>query len=177
MSGICQRARGWTAVLRAATVIAVMAVGTALQGGYVDAVSEDSGVLAQTANVTNADPCRFLTAQEMGKAFGRSIAKSAKINNLCEYTATDRGVIVVRLSTAPLEAGVFLFAKTGLARGEKSVTKVPTPVGEAYFDAGLPCFVGRVGNQEVQIETTIEPLPREAMIAVGTRVMQALGGK
>jgi hypothetical protein len=29
----------------------------------------------------------------------------------------------------------------------------------------------------VQIETTIEPVPRDAMIAVGTRIMETLAGK
>jgi hypothetical protein len=46
--------------------------------------------------------------------------------------------------------------------------------GEAYFESILPAFIGRVGNHEVQIETTIEPVPREAMIAVGLRIMETL---
>ncbi len=37
--------------------------------------------------------------------------------------------------------------------------------------------IGRVGNYDVQIETTIEPVPRDAMIAVGTRIMETLAGK
>jgi hypothetical protein len=41
----------------------------------------------------------------------------------------------------------------------------------------LPAFIGRVGNHDVQIETTIEPLPREAMIALGIRIMENLARK
>jgi hypothetical protein len=54
---------------------------------------------------------------------------------------------------------------------------VATAAGEAYFESILPAFVGRVGNHEVQIESTIEPVPREAMIAVGLRVMERLARK
>ena len=45
---------------------------------------------------------------------------------------------------------------------------------EAYFDRELSVFIGRVGNHEVQIETTIQPVPRETMIAVGGRIMESL---
>lgn len=55
--------------------------------------------------------------------------------------------------------------------------KVPTAFGEAYFDSALPVFIGRVGNREVQVETTIQPVPRDAMIAVGTRIMETLARK
>jgi hypothetical protein len=34
-----------------------------------------------------------------------------------------------------------------------------------------------VADHDVQIETTIEPLPRDAMIAVGTRIMETLARK
>jgi len=33
-------------------------------------------------------------------------------------------------------------------------------------------FVGHVGNYDVQIETIIQPVSRDAMIAVGTRIME-----
>jgi hypothetical protein len=56
----------------------------------------------------------------------------------------------------------------------KGAEKVATAAGEAYFESILPAFIGRVGNHEVQIETTIEPVPREAMIAVGLRIMETL---
>ena len=44
-------------------------------------------------------------------------------------------------------------------------------------DVILPAFIGRVGDWEVQIETTIQPLPRDAMIAVGKRMMETIAGR
>ena len=44
-------------------------------------------------------------------------------------------------------------------------------------DTILPAFIGRVGDREVQIETTIQPLPRDAMIAVGKRMMETIAGR
>jgi len=38
-------------------------------------------------------------------------------------------------------------------------------------------FVGHVGNYDVQIETITQPVSRDAMIAVGTRIMETLAGK
>ena len=54
----------------------------------------------------------------------------------------------------------------------QGVEKVMTAAGEAYLDSTFPVFIGRVGDHEVQIETTIQPLPREALIAVGRRIME-----
>jgi hypothetical protein len=67
--------------------------------------------------------------------------------------------------------------KSAVAQGHKGAEKVAAAAGEAYFESILPAFVGRVGNREVQIETTIEPVPREAMIAVGLRIMETLARK
>ena len=67
--------------------------------------------------------------------------------------------------------------KSVIAQGQKGPEKVTTTVGEGYFESILPAFIGRVGNYDVQIETTIEPVPRDAMIAVGTRIMELLAGK
>jgi hypothetical protein len=60
------------------------------------------------------------------------------------------------------------------SQNQKEVAKVATPVGEAYFDSTFPLFIGRVGDRDVQIETTIEPAPREALIAVGRRIMETI---
>jgi hypothetical protein len=111
----------------------------------------------------------------MGKALGRPM-QSSKLANVCEYRGTESGMVVVKVQTGP-EGTILRYAKRGLAQGQKEVEKVPTPAGEAYFDSTLPGFIGRVGNQEVQIETTIQPVPREAMIAVGTRIMETLSRK
>ena len=67
--------------------------------------------------------------------------------------------------------------KSSVAGGHKGVEKVTTTVGDGYFESILPAFIGRVGNYDVQIETTIEPVPRDAMIALGTRIMETIAGK
>jgi hypothetical protein len=78
---------------------------------------------------------------------------------------------VCRFFTA--EAMGKAFGRPSGAR-RQGVEKVTIAIGEAYFDNTLPVLIGRVGNLEVQIETTIQPVPREAMIAVGTRIMETL---
>jgi hypothetical protein len=54
---------------------------------------------------------------------------------------------------------------------------VPSTPLLRHFESILPAFIGRVGDHEVQIETTIQPVPREAMIAVGLRIMETLARK
>ncbi len=147
--------------LQAATIIALAA-----------GCSASSTVLAQT---TSDDPCRYFTAQEMGKAFG-SPMKSSKLANVCEYRGTGTGMVVVKVETGT-EGTILRHVKSASAQGQKGAEKVSTAVGEAYFDSILPAFIGRVGNREVQIETTIQPVPREAMIAVGTRILETLARK
>lgn len=108
----------------------------------------------------------------MGSAFGRPM-KSSKLANVCEYRAAGTDVVVVKVE-AGSEGIILRHVKGALAQKSEGVEKVPTAVGEAYFDSTLPVFVGRVGNREVQIETTIQPMPRDAMIAAGTRIMETL---
>jgi hypothetical protein len=67
--------------------------------------------------------------------------------------------------------------KSASAQGHKMAEKVVAKAGEAYFENILPAFIGRVGNHDVQIETTIQPVPRQAMIAVGLRIMETLARK
>ena len=111
----------------------------------------------------------------MGKAFGRPM-KSSKLVNACEYCDTGSGVVIVKVDTGP-EGTILAHVKRASAQGHKGADKVATAAGEAYFESILPAFVGRVGNHNVQIETTIEPVPREAMIAVGRRIMETLARK
>jgi hypothetical protein len=61
--------------------------------------------------------------------------------------------------------------------GQQGAEKIEAAIGEAYFDSILPVFIGRVGNYDVQLETTIQPVPRDAMIAAGTRIMETLARK
>jgi hypothetical protein len=130
---------------------------------------------ADAAQRTSEDPCRYFTAQEMGKAFGRPM-KSSTLATVCEYRGAENGLVVVKVETGP-EGTIIRHVKSASAQGHKGAEKVATAAGEAYFDSILPAFIGRVGNQEVQIETTIEPVPREAMIAVGLRIMETLARK
>ena len=127
------------------------------------------------AQSTNVDPCRFATAEAVGKAFGRPM-QSSKLVDVCQYRGTPTGLVVVRVKAGP-EGTILRHVKSVIAQRQKGAEKVTTTVGEAYFDSILPAFIGRVGNYDVQIETTIEPVPRDAMIAVGTRIMETLAGK
>lgn len=131
-----------------------------------------SSLVAQT---TVEDPCRFASAEAMGKAFGRPM-KSSKLGDVCQYSGTPTERVVVRVN-AGREGTIFGHVKTAAAQGQKAAEKVKTAVGEAYFDSSVPAFVGRVGNYNVQIESTIQPVPHDAMIAVGTRIMETLAGK
>ena len=164
-----RRVWSWRRALQASALM--MIAGTSLVG-QADVSAEARAVPAQS---TAADPCRFATAEEVGKAFGRPM-QSSKLSGVCQYKSAATVLVVVRVTAGP-EGTILRFAKRGIERGEKTAEKVATPVGEAYFDSLLPAFIGRVGNQEVQIETTIEPVPRQAMITVGTKIMQTLSGK
>lgn len=168
-----RRNRRWRGgVLPAATLIAL------LSGGGAAPAKEAEGLAPFPAGATGTtgddDPCRFATAEAIGQAFGRSM-KSSKLANICEYRAgTD--LVVVKVTAGP-EGTILRHLKTATAQNAKGAEKVATKMGEAYFDSILPVFVGRVGNQEVQLETTIQPTPRDAMIAAGTRIMETLARK
>ena len=124
---------------------------------------------------TSEDPCRFATAEAVGKAFGRRM-QSSKLVDVCQYRGTPTDLVVVRVKAGP-EGTILQHVKRAAAQGHKGAEKATTTVGEAYFDSVLPAFIGRVGNYDVQIETTIEPVPRDAMIALGTRIMETIAGK
>jgi hypothetical protein len=165
------RARSW----KCGALLAAMIVAEATGCSAANANEDNPPVPAARADVaqsTSEDPCRYFTAQEMGKAFGRPM-KSSKLAKVCEYRGTEGGLVVVKVETGS-EGTIMRFAKSASAQGHKGTEKVATAAGEAYFDSTIPAFIGRVGNREVQIETTIEPVPREAMIAVGLRIMATL---
>ena len=62
-------------------------------------------------------------------------------------------------------------------------TRFPSPRFASFrqplrlFTRLKSAFVGHVGNYDVQIETIIQPVSRDAMIAVGTRIMETRAGK
>ncbi len=165
-----RRVRGWRRVALPATLIALVA-----GGSPVDLVHASAPAGGGVAQATSDDPCRFATAAAVGKAFGRPM-KSSKLVNVCQYQAEGSGMVFVKVAAGP-EGTILRHVKTALAQGHKGAERVTTTVGEAYFDSILPVFIGRVGNYDVQIETTIEPVPREALIAVGTAVLKTLAGK
>ena len=173
-NGARLRARSWKCgASKAATIIAVAASCSACSANEANARVPDAR--ADVVQSTSEGPCRYFTAQEMGKAFGRPM-KSSKLANVCEYRATGSGLVVVKVETGP-EGTIMRHAKSASAQGHEGAEKVASAAGEAYFESILPAFIGRVGNHEVQIETTIQPVPREAMIAVGLRIMETLARK
>ena len=175
INGTRFRARSWKCgALQAATIIAVAAGCNASSAN--EANAPVPAPRADVAQSTSEDPCRYFTAQEIGKAFGRPMKSSKLRANVCEYRGTESGLVVVKVETGP-EGTIFRHAKSASAQGHKGAEKLATAAGEAYFESILPAFIGRVGNHEVQIETTIEPAPREAMIAVGLRIMETLAPK
>jgi hypothetical protein len=152
-----------------------MALAAGCGASPADQAQASAPATARVAQSTTDDPCRFFTAEAMGRAFGRQM-KSSKLADVCKYQGAGTDVIVVKVAVGP-EGTILRHLKGASARSQEGVEKVATSVGEAYFDSTLPVFVGRVGNHELQIETTIQPLPRDAMIAVGTRLMETLARK
>ena len=167
-----RRTRRWR---RGATIVGTF---IALAGGFVaspvDPVEASTPRWGVAQNTTD-DACRFFTADAMGKAFGRPL-KSSKLTNVCEYRGAGTDRVVVKVAAGP-EGTIFRHLKGASTKGDKGAEKVTSKVGEAYFDNVLSIFVGRVGNHEVQLETTIEPVPRDTMISVGGRIMEALARK
>jgi hypothetical protein len=172
IDGRLRRVRKWHRAALQASAFVVMIAGCS---ALVDQAEVSAQARAGGAQRTSEDPCRFATAEAVGKAFGRPMQSSKRVD-VCEYRGTPTGLVVVRVKAGP-EGTILGYAKSAAAQGQKSAEKVTTRVGEAYFESILPAFVGRVGTYNVQIETTIEPVPRDAMIAVGTRIMETLAGK
>ena len=166
--------RAWSWKDRAFRGAAVIATFVALVAGCSATAADQAGSPSARA-ATNADPCRFVTADAMGNAFGRSL-KSSKLVDICQYKGAGTELVVVKVAAGP-EGTIMRHVKRASTQGQAGVERITTPVGEAYFDSLIPVFIGRVADHDVQIETTIEPLPRDAMIAVGTRIMETLAGK
>ena len=172
IDGRLRRVRSWRrAALQASAFVVTIAAGSSL----VDQADVSAQARAGGAQSTSEDPCRFATAEAVGKAFGRPM-QSSKLADACQYRGTPTGLVVVRVKAGP-EGTILQHVKRAAAQGHKGAEKATTTVGEAYFDSILPAFIGRVGNYDVQVETDIEPVPRDAMIAVGTRIMETLAGK
>jgi hypothetical protein len=172
IDGRLRRVRHWGRAALQAAAFVVMIAGC---NSLVDQAGVSAQARAGGAQSTSEDPCRFATPEAVGKAFGRPM-QSSKLVDVCQYRGSPTGLVVVRVKAGP-EGTILRHVKSAAAQGQKGAEKAPTTVGEAYFDSIIPVFIGRVGNYDVQIETTIEPVPRDAMIAVGTRIMETLAGK
>jgi hypothetical protein len=171
IDGKCRQRRWRRAALQASAFVVMIVGGISL----LDQAEVSAHAGTGRAQSTAEDPCRFVTAEAMEKAFGRPMQSSTLVD-VCQYRGTPTGLVVVKVTAGP-EGTILRHVKSAAAQGHQGAEKATTTVGEAYFDSILPAFIGRVGNYDVQIETTIEPVPRDAMIAVGTRIMEALAGK
>ena len=171
MCGDRTRRLGWRgSALQAAAIIALVGGCGALPAGQTQTPPPRAA-----AQSTSDDPCRFYSDEAMGKAFGRAM-KSSKLTNVCDYRGpgTDRVVVQVK---AGAEGTILRHARSASAQSGSGAEKVQMAVGEAYFDSVIPVFIGRVGDHEVQIESTIQPIPRDTMIAVGRSIMEKLARK
>ena len=172
IDGRVRRVRSWRRGALQASAFVVMIAGCS---SLVDQADVSAQARAGGAQSTSEDPCRFATAEAVGKAFGRPM-QSSQLVDACRYRGTPSGLVFVKVQAGP-EGTLVRHVKSATAQGHKGAEKVTTTVGEAHFDSILPAFVGRVGNYDVQIETTIQPVPRDAMIALGTRIMETIAGK
>ena len=172
IEGRLRRVRKWKrAALQASAFVVIIAGCRSL----VDQADVSAQARAGGAQRTSGDPCRFATAEAVGKAFGRPM-QSSKLVDACQYRGTPSGLVFVKVQAGP-EGTLVRHVKSATAQGHKAAEKVTTTVGEGYFESILPAFIGRVGNYDVQVETDIEPVPRDALIAVGTRIMETLAGR
>lgn len=167
-----RQTRSWRGALQQASVLVLL---SASAGALVGQIEVSAQARAGGAPRPAEDPCRFATAAAVGTAFGQTM-QSSRLGDSCQYRSTPTALVVVKVQAGP-EGTIFRYAKGAVAQRQQGVEKVATPAGEGYFDATLPAFIGRVGNNEVQIESTIQPVPRAAMIAVGARIMSTLAGK
>jgi hypothetical protein len=108
------RRRGWSGRRAALQATAFIALLTGC-GSPVDEVRASAPAAGVTQS-TSEDPCRFATAEAVGKAFGRPM-KSSKLANVCQYRA-ETGMVVVKVAAGP-EGTILRHAKTASAQGQK----------------------------------------------------------
>jgi hypothetical protein len=156
-------------MLRASAIVAMIAGGSHLGDQQVASAQARAGGAAE-------DPCRFATADVVSKAFGRQL-QSSRLTGVCQYKGPAGELVVVQVKAGP-EGTIVRHLRTTTAQGNKfGAEKLASKIGEAYYDSVAPVFAGRVGNYDVQVGTTMEPVPRAALIAVGTRILESLAGK
>ena len=139
IDGRLRRGRSWRCAALQASAFVVMIAGCS---SLVDQADVSAQARAGGAQSTTGDPCRFATAEAVGKAFGRPM-QSSKLVDVCQYRGTPTGLVVVRVKAGP-ESTILQHVKSAAAQGQKGAEKAMTTVGEAYFDSILPAFIGRV---------------------------------
>jgi len=127
---------------------------------------------SHSAPPAGSSQCRFYSASDVSAALGRKMNISIDNAQQCVYRdAKDANkTLVVQVHSRQHEPGEMkVIRKTG--------EKLPSVEGEAYFDADLFGFAALVGTYHVSVQTTIEPMPRKELIAIGTRITKTVAGR
>ena len=115
---------------------------------------------ADVAQSTSENPCRYVTAQEMGKAFGRPMKSS---NRQClPVPRTESDLVVVKVETG--SEGNSCDTRGRFGAGPKNDGESVHCGRRGVFESILPAFIGGVGDHEVQIDTTSAG-PRQSLWA------------
>jgi hypothetical protein len=103
INGTRLKASSWKCgAVHAATIIAVAAGCSASSAN--EANAPVPAARAGVAQSPSEDPSRYVTAQEIGKAFGRPM-KSSRLVNACQYRGTESSVVVVKVATRGHDRG------------------------------------------------------------------------
>ena len=116
--------------------------------------------------------CRFYSASDVSAALGRKMNITIDNDQQCVYRdANDANkTLVVQVHSRKHEpVEMKIIRETG--------EKLPSAEGEAYFDADLFGFAAMVAGYHVSVQTTIQPMPRKELIAIGTRITKTVAGR
>ena len=116
--------------------------------------------------------CRFYSANDVSAALGRTMKITIDNDQQCVYRDTKDAnkTLVVQVHARQHEPGEMnVIRKTG--------EKLPSAEGEAYFDSDLFGYAAMVGSYHVSVQTTIQPMPRKELIAIGTRITKTVAGR
>src|SRR4051794_17498623 len=97
IDGRLRRVRSWTRAALQASAFVVMIAGCS---SLVDQAEVSAQARAGAAQSVSDDPCRFATAEAVGKAFGRPM-QSSKLADVCQYRGTPTSLVVVRVKAGP----------------------------------------------------------------------------
>ena len=123
-------------------------------------------------SASGGSQCRFHSASDVSAALGRTMKITIDNDQQCVYRDVKDAnkTVVVQVHERRQEPGEMkMIRKTG--------EKLPAADGEAYFDADLFGYAAMVGNYHVSVQTTIQPMPRKELIAIGTRITKTVAGR